>query len=238
MISRPAFETGTSTSLKIWPAHWTHTSRRLQRLVQCGPVDFHVTLCLPFAIHLLQAIHFLLAIFSSDTLSTPNPSNTLSQPISSDTLLTPLLTPPLTRHPLLEYAPRRRNQAHYMVVVRKWGEDHISKSLKQIDTHTWLIGNVVLHRSPFPSATATWNDSSDNSSYTLTEASLPLPATTTPANSPYIKLIHEAGDASAVWSIGSNAICKVRYIDCRFTIDNISGTVSPTQINRNRQTSS
>ena len=32
-------------------------------------------------------------------------------------------------------------------------------------------------------------------------------------NSPYIKLIHEAGDASAVWSIGGNGICKVRYIE-------------------------
>ena len=78
--------------------------------------------------------------------------------------------------------------------------------MKQIDENTWLTGNVVLHRSD----TAAWNDGSDNSSYTLTKASSPLPTTTT-ANSPYIKLVHEAGDASAVWSIGTNAFCKVRY---------------------------
>ena len=109
-----------------------------------------------------------------------------------------------------------------MVVERKWGDDHISKSLKQIDTNTWLIGNVMLHRSAFPSDTATWNDSSDNSSYTLTEAPLPLPAATTPADSPYIKLVHEAGDASAVWSIGSNAICKARYIEEGVTPESVT----------------
>ena len=30
-------------------------------------------------------------------------------------------------------------------------------------------------------------------------------------DSPYIKLIHEAGDASAIWSIGNNAVCKARF---------------------------
>ncbi|TID21012.1 hypothetical protein E2P81_ATG05639 [Venturia nashicola] len=77
-----------------------------------------------------------------------------------------------------------------MVVVRKWGENHINKSLKQIDSNTWLIGGFVLHRSPFPSNTATWNDDGDNSSYTLKQA--PIPATA-PTASPYIKLVHEAG---------------------------------------------
>lgn len=99
-----------------------------------------------------------------------------------------------------------------MVVVCKWGEDHINKSLKQIDSSTWLIGPIILHRSPYSSDTATWNDDSDNSSYTLTELPHPPPSTTMP-NSPFIKLVHEAGDASAVWSIGESAFCKVRYID-------------------------
>lgn len=97
-----------------------------------------------------------------------------------------------------------------MVVVRKWGENHINKSIKQIDSNTWLIGGLVLHRFPYPSDTATWND--DNSSYTLAKAPTSLPFTTLP-DSPYIKLVHEAGDASAVWSIGNNAFCKVRYIE-------------------------
>ena len=72
---------------------------------------------------------------------------------------------------------------------------------------------MVLHRSPFPSKTATWNDDGDNSSYTLTEAPTPLPSATTPPYSPYIKLVYEAGNASAVWPIGNNALCKVRYIE-------------------------
>ena len=93
------------------------------------------------------------------------------------------------------------------------GEDHINQSLKQIDSNTWLIGGLVLRRSPSSSDTATWNDDSDNSSYTLTEAPSHFPSAITPPNSPYIKLVHEAGDASAVWLIGNNAFCKVRYIE-------------------------
>ncbi|KAF2240342.1 hypothetical protein BU26DRAFT_526084 [Trematosphaeria pertusa] len=108
-----------------------------------------------------------------------------------------------------------------MVVVRKWGEDHINKSLRQIDSNTWLIGGLILYRSPCPSDGATWNDDGDHSSYTLTEAPIPLPPTTSP-DSPYIKLVHEAGDASAVWSIGNSAFCKVRYIEEGITPESIT----------------
>ena len=107
---------------------------------------------------------------------------------------------------------------------RKWGEDHINKSLKQIDSETWLISGLVLHRSPYPSDVATcnddsdnpsdvvtWNDDSDKSSYTLTEAPTPLLSATTPPDSPYIKLIYEAGDARAIWSIGNSVMCKATY---------------------------
>jgi hypothetical protein len=87
---------------------------------------------------------------------------------------------------------------HHMAVVRKWGEDRINKSLKQINSDTWLIGGLVLHRSPCPSDAATWNDDGDKSSYTLTGASTPLPSATTPPDSPHIKLVYEACDASAV----------------------------------------
>ena len=45
-----------------------------------------------------------------------------------------------------------------MVVERKWGDNHITKSLKQIDANTWLIGHLVLRRSLTPSDTFFFND--------------------------------------------------------------------------------
>lgn len=98
-----------------------------------------------------------------------------------------------------------------MVVERKWGENHINKSLKQATSNTWVIGNLVLSRSKSPSKTATWIDGVDGSSYTITTGPNHLPSAS--VDSPHIKLIHEAGDASAVWSIGNSAICKVRYLE-------------------------
>lgn len=109
-----------------------------------------------------------------------------------------------------------------MVTVRKWGDDHINKSIRQINLDTWLIDGLVLHRSSCLSDAATWNDDGDNSSYPLTEAPTPLPSGTTPLDSPYIKLVYEAGDASAVWSIGNNALCKVRYIEEGVTPESVT----------------
>ncbi|PVH90207.1 hypothetical protein DM02DRAFT_621128 [Periconia macrospinosa] len=100
-----------------------------------------------------------------------------------------------------------------MVVRRKGGKDHINQSFKQIDSSTWLIGSLMLSRSPDLSNNATWNDISDNSSYTLTVAPTFHDLTTSSPNSPFINLVHEAGDASAVWSIGNCAFCKVKYIE-------------------------
>lgn len=46
--------------------------------------------------------------------------------------------------------------------------------------------------------------------------------TTTPPNSPFIELVHEAGDASAVWSIGNHALCKARYIEVGVTPESVT----------------
>ena len=102
-----------------------------------------------------------------------------------------------------------------MAAVRKWDEDHIKKSLKQIDPSTWLLGSsFILQRLPNPSDTATWHDKSDNSSYLLKKAPSAQSYTTSPPeDSPYISLAHEAGDASVVWTIGGDAFCKIRYIE-------------------------
>ena len=107
--------------------------------------------------------------------------------------------------------------------VRKGNGIHINKSLQQLDGESWLIGqHHILRRSPFLSDTATWNDYVDKSSYTLTRTSEARPAAAAAASSstgtaatvtktPHATLIHEAGDASAVWSLGSSALCKARY---------------------------
>ncbi|KAF1984262.1 hypothetical protein K402DRAFT_381476 [Aulographum hederae CBS 113979] len=95
--------------------------------------------------------------------------------------------------------------------VRKWGEDHINESLKQVDASNWVLGSWILQRLPCPSDSATWNDPADGSSYTVTEMTTP-PLQTQPVDSPHIKLVYEAGDFSAVWSIGSNAFFKAKYM--------------------------
>ena len=74
-----------------------------------------------------------------------------------------------------------------------------------------MLGSFKLYRSSHLSENATWNDS--DASYTLTKIPALCSYMTTDLDSSYIKLVHEAGDASAVWSIGNNAFCKVRYIE-------------------------
>jgi hypothetical protein len=93
---------------------------------------------------------------------------------------------------------------------RKFGDQHIRRSLKQIDQYTWLIGDLILRRILGPSEFIAWKDD-DGSNFSLMVAPRPLPSTTIEVDSPHIKLIHEAGDASAIWSIGNNAVCKARY---------------------------
>ncbi|KAH8729115.1 hypothetical protein GQ44DRAFT_747421 [Phaeosphaeriaceae sp. PMI808] len=98
-----------------------------------------------------------------------------------------------------------------MADCRKFGDQRILKSLKQIDQQTWLIGNLILQRIPDSSTKfAIWEDE-DGSSFLLSAARKPLPPASIEIDSLYITLIHEAGDASAVWAIRNNAICKARY---------------------------
>lgn len=114
-------------------------------------------------------------------------------------------------------------------MVRKFGEDHINRSIKQIDDQTWLMGRFILRRSTADHKVAMWIDSVDSSSWSLTEASkgqLPVINTTisskTGIDSPYIKLIHEIGDTSAVWAIGNDVICKIRFIDAGVTAESVT----------------
>ncbi|KAJ5922829.1 hypothetical protein N7516_010532 [Penicillium verrucosum] len=89
--------------------------------------------------------------------------------------------------------------------------DHNKESIKQVDENTWLIGSLILHSSSGRSDTSSWYDSTDNISYTLTNAPAPPPpAVPLLANTPKISLVYQAGNSSAVWSIGTSAFCKVK----------------------------
>jgi len=100
-----------------------------------------------------------------------------------------------------------------MADKRKWGDQHINKSIKQIDASTWLIGDdFILHRSSTQCDQANWNDNRDYSSYHLSKRPSQVPSLTL-LDTPYIQLVHGVGDSSAVWSIGSNVLCKARYLE-------------------------
>lgn len=81
--------------------------------------------------------------------------------------------------------------------------------LRQIDDHTWLLGNLTLRRSTRESNAATWNDNGDGSSYIVTPVSAPTPPTS-PPDSPYVALVHQIPDRSFVWAVGSDAFCKIK----------------------------
>ena len=111
----------------------------------------------------------------------------------------------------------------------RWGEDHINKSLKQVDDNTWLMGRFILRRYTADHSSATWIDSVDGSAWSLKEApDGPLPvvptstSSTTGIDSPYFKLIHEAGDVSAVWAIGNDVICKTRFTEPGVTAESVT----------------
>ncbi|KAF1347261.1 hypothetical protein EJ07DRAFT_160399 [Lizonia empirigonia] len=95
----------------------------------------------------------------------------------------------------------------------EWDDGHISRALRQIDSDSWILGKFVLRRLPYLSDAATWNDNGDNSSYILEKTLSPHPPATLQSDSPYIRLVHQAGHASAVWAVGTKAFCKIKYVE-------------------------
>jgi hypothetical protein len=65
-----------------------------------------------------------------------------------------------------------------MPIVRKWGDEHISRVLRQVRPDLWLLGSFSLQRVPYHSETATWYDENDGSNYILKKLSNPHPPAT------------------------------------------------------------
>jgi hypothetical protein len=102
-------------------------------------------------------------------------------------------------------------------------DEPVRESIKHVNANTFLIGPLKLHLSKGYSDTSTWYDQDDDQSYTLTNAPIPMPPTSSlPANDPKIKLVYDAGDSSAVWSIGKSAFCKVKLCEAGITPEAIT----------------
>ncbi|KFA81187.1 hypothetical protein S40288_10209, partial [Stachybotrys chartarum IBT 40288] len=90
----------------------------------------------------------------------------------------------------------------------------VRDSVKQIEENSWLIGDkAILHRSLSPVPNYSWK-SDDGSFYTLSNTSFPQPQVKPLPSDSIIRQVHDAGDASAVWSLG-NAFLKVKLFQDR-----------------------
>lgn len=89
----------------------------------------------------------------------------------------------------------------------------VRESIRQVDDNTWLIGNHLLLSHTTTLTNCTWQDG-NRGGYTITNAPDPLPESHLLSDtSPKIRLIYEAGDVSAVFTIGPDVFCKVRVLD-------------------------
>ncbi|KAK2053898.1 hypothetical protein LY76DRAFT_597445 [Colletotrichum caudatum] len=86
-------------------------------------------------------------------------------------------------------------------------------SIRQLDAESWVIGGCILlsrTTSSNPSGT-TWSDGKGAYFTVSYSQEAPPPGALPPTDGP-IKLVHDVGDASAVWSIG-DAFLKVHKLD-------------------------
>ncbi|KAJ5457806.1 hypothetical protein N7475_009194 [Penicillium sp. IBT 31633x] len=70
---------------------------------------------------------------------------------------------------------------------------------------------LILRRSGGYSDTTTWYDQDADLSYTIADApNSPRPSVLLSEDHPDIVKVYDAGDATAVWSVGNSAFCKVK----------------------------
>ncbi|CAJ2503529.1 Uu.00g109230.m01.CDS01 [Anthostomella pinea] len=89
---------------------------------------------------------------------------------------------------------------------------HVRDSVRQVDETSWIIGgkHVVRHMRGPCEGEYLWKNSTDGSYYTLSDAPATLPDTAPVSANSHVRLIHDAGDASAVFSFGDALILKIK----------------------------
>ncbi|KAI1955818.1 hypothetical protein LOZ58_006629 [Ophidiomyces ophidiicola] len=104
------------------------------------------------------------------------------------------------------------------MAVRILPSPPVRETIRQVSESSWLVGDLLLQRSPGLSISATWNDPAANAHYTLTDAPSPPPVSTLlPADSQFISKIYDAGDATAVFAIEHCIVLKIKCYDPNFT---------------------
>ncbi|MCJ1386828.1 hypothetical protein MMC17_009956 [Xylographa soralifera] len=98
----------------------------------------------------------------------------------------------------------------------------VNESIQEIDDNSWFIGDRILlsQRCSPPQSGFTWSDGR-GSYYVVSETSYPLPQSRPLSSTTHIEKVYDAGDASAVWSIGG-AFCKVKILDPDATREHVT----------------
>ncbi|KAH7333444.1 hypothetical protein BKA65DRAFT_460222 [Rhexocercosporidium sp. MPI-PUGE-AT-0058] len=97
----------------------------------------------------------------------------------------------------------------------------VNESIQEINDNSWVIGDrILLSRQRSPSSAFTWSDGK-GLFYVISEAPYPLPPSRPLPATTHIKMVHDAGGVSAVWSIG-NAFCKVKILDLGATREHVT----------------
>lgn len=82
----------------------------------------------------------------------------------------------------------------------------VQESIRQVEDNSWLVGEKLLLTRTTPSESI-WE-------YTVVPVSHPLPGSRPLRDDDeHVTLVYQAGDSSAVFSIGKGAFCKVKLLD-------------------------
>ncbi|KAJ5702807.1 hypothetical protein N7488_010355 [Penicillium malachiteum] len=93
-------------------------------------------------------------------------------------------------------------------------EDHyfnLKDLVTEVNEDSWLVDSLLLRRSKGTSPHSTWYDQQDDFSYFVTDAPTPRPPSVPLAdNHPTLKLVYDIRCYTAVFSVGTEAFCKIK----------------------------